>query len=246
MVVGCPGAVEDHARTHRRHQEGDGEARRPARREADRHDRQGGRHAHRVAGGRRALRARRGRSSRRASPATSTSRSPAAVADAKKIAALAAKKKVGVFSSSSLRYATELVAYLADEKRGKILGALAFGPAPYFEGKSDVPLNPGLYHYGIHAVEILYTLMGPGCVRVSCLHEKDVDVVTGQWKDGRAGDGARHPRGQGGLRVHGVRRERRQRSATSARARSTASWSSRSSASSRRRRPPWTSASPSR
>ncbi len=108
------------------------------------------------------------------------------LADAKKIAALAAKKKVGVFSASSLRYATELVAYLADAKKGKILGAVAFGPAPYFEGKSDVPLNPGLYHYGIHAVEILYTLMGPGCVRVSCLHEKDVDVVTGQWKDGRA------------------------------------------------------------
>ena len=108
------------------------------------------------------------------------------LADAKKIAALAAKKKVGVFSASSLRYATELVAYMADAKKGKILGAVAFGPAPYFEGKSDVPLNPGLYHYGIHAVEILYTLMGPGCVRVSCLHEKDVDVVTGQWNDGRA------------------------------------------------------------
>ena len=108
------------------------------------------------------------------------------LADAKKIAALAARKKVGVFSASSLRYATELVAYMADAKKGKILGAVAFGPAPYFEGKSDVPLNPGLYHYGIHAVEILYTLMGPGCVRVSCLHEKDVDIATGQWKDGRA------------------------------------------------------------
>jgi len=45
--------------------------------------------------------------------------------------------------------------------------------------------NPGLYHYGIHAVEVLYTLMGPGCQRVTCTHEKDVDVVTGQWKDGR-------------------------------------------------------------
>src|SRR5262249_16517465 len=28
--------------------------------------------------------------------------------------------------------------------------------------------------------------MGPGCQRVTCTHEKDVDVVTGQWKDGRA------------------------------------------------------------
>ena len=27
--------------------------------------------------------------------------------------------------------------------------------------------------------------MGPGCQRVTCTHEKDVDVVTGQWKDGR-------------------------------------------------------------
>ena len=29
--------------------------------------------------------------------------------------------------------------------------------------------------------------MGPGCERVTCIHEKDVDVVTGRWKDGRLG-----------------------------------------------------------
>ena len=106
------------------------------------------------------------------------------VVDAKKIVELAAKKKVPVFSSSSLRYAPELVAYLADTaKHGKILGALAYGPAPLFEGGGS--RNPGLFHYGIHAVEILYTLMGPGCQRVTCTHEKDVDVATGQWGDGR-------------------------------------------------------------
>jgi hypothetical protein len=27
--------------------------------------------------------------------------------------------------------------------------------------------------------------MGPGCERVTCVHEKDADVVTGRWKDGR-------------------------------------------------------------
>jgi hypothetical protein len=108
------------------------------------------------------------------------------VADAKKIVLLAGKKKVGVFSSSALRYSDNLVKFNADRKRGKVLGAVAYGPAPLYEGKSDVPRNPGLYHYGIHAVEVLYTLMGPGCTRVSCTHEKDVDVVTGQWKDGRA------------------------------------------------------------
>jgi hypothetical protein len=105
------------------------------------------------------------------------------VTDARKIVELADRKKVPVFSASSLRYVPELTAFVADEKHGKILGALAYGPAPYFD--KDPKLNPGLYHYGIHAVEILYTLMGPGCERVTCTHEKGADVVTGQWKDGR-------------------------------------------------------------
>jgi hypothetical protein len=103
-------------------------------------------------------------------------------ADAKKIVELAEKKKVAVFSASSLRYVPELTELVAKEK-GKIVGAVAYGPAPIHE--RDPKRNPGLYHYGIHAVEILYTLMGPGCQRVTCTHEKDVDVATGQWGDGR-------------------------------------------------------------
>ncbi len=101
------------------------------------------------------------------------------VADARKLVDLAAKKSVPIFSSSSLRYAPELVQFMANPKHGKIVGAFAYGPASLHER------NPGLYHYGIHAVEILYTVMGPGCQRVTCTHEKDVEVVTGHWKDGR-------------------------------------------------------------
>jgi virulence factor len=103
--------------------------------------------------------------------------------DAKRIANLAAKKGVPVFSSSSLRYGTELVDFVADPKNGKVIGALTYGPAPLFD--KDPTLNPGLYHYGIHAVEVLYTLMGPGCRRVTCTHDRGADVVTGQWQDGR-------------------------------------------------------------
>jgi hypothetical protein len=103
------------------------------------------------------------------------------VADARKIVDLAAKKKVPLFSSSSLRYATEVVQYKADPKPGKLLGAIVYGPAPLSDG------NPGWFNYGIHIVEMLYALMGPGCERVTCTHEKDADVVTGQWKDGRLG-----------------------------------------------------------
>jgi predicted dehydrogenase len=105
------------------------------------------------------------------------------VADARKILELSEKRSAPVFSASSLRYAPELVAFCEDAKHGAVQGALAYGPAPLFE--KDLKLNPGLYHYGIHAVEILYTLMGPGCQRVTCTHEKDADVVTGQWDDGR-------------------------------------------------------------
>jgi hypothetical protein len=105
------------------------------------------------------------------------------VADARKLVDLSQKKKAPVFSSSSLRYAPELAGYLAEDKRGKVLGALAYGPARVHE--PDPRRNPGLFHYGIHAVEVLYALMGPGCERVVCTHEKDVDVVTGRWHDGR-------------------------------------------------------------
>ena len=49
--------------------------------------------------------------------------------DAKKLADLAAKKKLPLFSSSSLRYAPELVEYATDAKHGKIVGCTVYGPA---------------------------------------------------------------------------------------------------------------------
>lgn len=101
------------------------------------------------------------------------------VTDARKLIELAAKKKLPLFSSSSLRFAPELVAHLAEPKHGKPLGALSYGPASLHER------NPGLFHYGIHAVEVLYTIMGTGCSAVTCTSDKTVDVVTGHWKDGR-------------------------------------------------------------
>jgi hypothetical protein len=101
------------------------------------------------------------------------------VADAKKLIELSEKHKAPIFSSSSLRYAPELTRFQAEPKHGKLTGVLAYGPASLHEG------NPGLLHYGIHAAEMLFTLMGPGCGRVACTHETGVDVVVGHWKDGR-------------------------------------------------------------
>jgi predicted dehydrogenase len=101
------------------------------------------------------------------------------VDDAHRIVELAQRKKIPIFSSSSLRFAPDVVQFLVKANYGKILGAFCYGPARVHER------NPGLYHYGIHPVEMLFTIMGPGCVRVAATHEKDVDLVTGQWEDGR-------------------------------------------------------------
>jgi hypothetical protein len=46
---------------------------------------------------------------------------------------------------------------------------------------------PDLFWYGIHCIEMLYTLMGPGCESVSRAYTTDTDVLVGRWKDGRIG-----------------------------------------------------------
>lgn len=101
--------------------------------------------------------------------------------EASQLLELADRHRVPIFSSSSLRYAPELVAYMEDDSAGPIHGAVSYGPAHQFDG------NPGLFHYAIHAVEILYTLMGVGCLRVWCVSRDGVDVVTGEWSGGRLG-----------------------------------------------------------
>ncbi len=41
--------------------------------------------------------------------------------------------------------------------------------------------------YAIHPIELLYTLMGPGCETVTRTASPDADVIVGRWKDGRLG-----------------------------------------------------------
>ncbi len=104
------------------------------------------------------------------------------VEDAQELAALAAENDVPLFSSSSLRYALEIQQLKAEQAQtGEVLGATAYSPAGLH------PENPGLFHYGIHAVETLYALMGPGCEQVWCAYEDGAEVVVGRWEDERLG-----------------------------------------------------------
>jgi predicted dehydrogenase len=105
----------------------------------------------------------------------------ASFSDAKEIARLARESGTPWFSSSSLRFAEPFQQALRDTGAGAIYGVETYGPA------SLEPTNPGLFWYGIHSVESLFTLMGPGCVSVSMTSNEDFDLATGVWKDGRIG-----------------------------------------------------------
>lgn len=94
---------------------------------------------------------------------------------------LAAKKfNTPVFSASSLRFAKG-----AQEIRsgtiGDVLGCDAYSPC------SLEKTHPDLFWYGIHGVETLFTVMGPGCQTVTRLSTPDFELAAGVWADGRIG-----------------------------------------------------------
>lgn len=102
------------------------------------------------------------------------------LADARAMVKLAETKHIPLMSSSSLRYAPEVVAAKGGMgSTGAVIGVATYGPAPTH------PRNPGLFHYGIHPVEMLYALMGSGCSRLTCLSQPGAEVATGIWSDGR-------------------------------------------------------------
>ena len=105
----------------------------------------------------------------------------ASYSDAKAIFEAAKKYKVPMFSSSSLRYTKNAQKIRQDNSIGKVLGADAYSPAHLQKA------HPDLFWYGIHGVELLYTVMGTGCKSVTRTHTADSDIVVGIWNDGRIG-----------------------------------------------------------
>ncbi len=98
--------------------------------------------------------------------------------DAREIARLAKAAGVPWFSSSSLRY-SEVATTM---KYPDMVGVTTWGPGPLEEHH-----HLDLSWYAIHPIEMLYALMGPGCVEVSRTYTPAGDEVVGRWKDGRIG-----------------------------------------------------------
>ncbi len=106
----------------------------------------------------------------------------ATLEDVHEIDRLAKAAGVPWFSSSGMRFG-EIATKL---KVPDAIGVQVWGPGPY-----EPHHYLDLAWYAIHPVEILYTLMGPGCEEVTRIVSGDsnsgADVVIGRWKDGRLG-----------------------------------------------------------
>ncbi|MGI6610900.1 MAG: Gfo/Idh/MocA family protein [Limnochordia bacterium] len=99
-------------------------------------------------------------------------------ADARAIFALSQQHGAPVVSCSSVRYAKGL-AELGENV--DVLACEASGPAAILDD------FPGLFWYGIHTAEVLYSKMGPGCKEVCTRKTPLADMVIGIWEGGRIG-----------------------------------------------------------
>ena len=122
------------------------------------------------------------------------------LADVIEIFQLAQGNNVPCWSSSSLRFSPGIIDMRNNREVGRVLGCAAFSPCSLEEH------HPDLYWYGVHGVEILFTIMGPGCESVRRIQAKDAEFVVGLWKDGRIGTyrGIRKGKSDYGALVYGT------------------------------------------
>ena len=123
------------------------------------------------------------------------------LAEAIAIFRLAEEHNIPCFTSSSLRFAKRTIDIREDPKLGEVIGCDQYAPC------SLEPHHPDFFWYGIHGVEPLFTIMGPGCVSVTRVFTEGSDMAVGVWKDGRIGSvrGIRDSRRGYGSTVFGTK-----------------------------------------
>lgn len=100
--------------------------------------------------------------------------------DAKEIFELAEKHSTPVMSCSAVRYSEGLVAVRESVDEARIFGADFYGPMA-------IESNHGLFWYGIHTAEMLFSLLGTGCESVQVIKNDLHEIIIGKWEDGRIG-----------------------------------------------------------
>lgn len=118
--------------------------------------------------------------------------------DALAMIRLARATNTPLMSCSALRFAPGLADLAPGQER--VLSCEAFGHTPILND------FPGFFWYGVHSAEVLFRFMGRGCRRVRYLPtmQPDIDLVVGEWSDGRGGilRGTRFGRSEYGSVVH--------------------------------------------
>lgn len=124
--------------------------------------------------------------------------------EAKQLLAAARTGGARCYSASSLRFAPEVEAARNDASLGKIVAIDAFGPGELHK------LMEGLFFYGVHAIEMVDAIWGPGVKRVSAIHLEDRDLLDLDYHDGRYARLRMERRGSYdfGATVHGSKKTR--------------------------------------
>ncbi|MFC4557983.1 Gfo/Idh/MocA family protein [Virgibacillus kekensis] len=118
--------------------------------------------------------------------------------EAEEMVQLAKEYQTPIMSTSALRFAEALTDVLSKSDKGEIIGADCFGPMELQEKQ------PGFFWYGIHAIEMLFAILGEGAREVTVTTNKEHDIIVGLWQEGRLGmvRGNRKGNGQFGAVIH--------------------------------------------
>lgn len=94
---------------------------------------------------------------------------------------VAAELKVPCWSCSQHRFSPGFIGMRDHPDVGKVLGCDVYGGW-------DAKATPAdQFTRSLHSLETLYTIMGPGCVKVTCTSTAMTESITGIWADGRVG-----------------------------------------------------------
>lgn len=105
----------------------------------------------------------------------------ASLQDVLEIAALGQKHQVPWFTASSSRFTAGYPELRNNPSVGQILGCDTYSQS------RAAPGHPDLFWYGMHGVDLLYSLLGTRCESVTAVQTPSTEQVTGTWKDGRVG-----------------------------------------------------------